>query len=190
MDFFKELEEQCKRIEREKNKAKREFVTKKINIILNMKYILEESYDKKIGNLFEISNGYRINLDKLISYTDEIIEIQSNITTNGESSESQRTFSKNNYELNLVLTINEKNDFIQLLKELEYKYNSLDEIDRKLIYYTLIEKENNTWLALNTNYSERTISTLKTKAINEFYRHLKLGKFTHKESLKLNHAMF
>ena len=35
---------------------------------------------------------------------------------------SQRTFSNNNYELNLLLTLEEKNDFIQWFKEFEYIY--------------------------------------------------------------------
>ena len=85
----------------------------------------------------------KIDLEELINSIDEIIEPQMNVTTNGEVSESQRTFSNNNYELNLLLTLEEKNDFIQWFKEFEYKFNSLEEIERKLIYYSFVEKENN-----------------------------------------------
>lgn len=189
MDFFEKIEKERKRIEREKNKRMKDFVTRKVNIILNMKYISEEVYYKKLKSLFSKKNAYKIDLEELINSIDEIIEPQMNVTTNGEVSESQRTFSNNNYELNLLLTLEEKNDFIQWFKEFEYIYNSLEEIERKLIYYTLIEKENNTWLALNTNYSERTIATLKVKAINEFYRKLKLGNLT-SDNLKFKYIRF
>ena len=189
VDFFEKIEKERKRIEREKNKRMRDFVTRKVNIILNMKYISEEVYYKKLKSLFSKKNAYKIDLEELINSIDEIIEPQMNVTTNGEVSESQRTFSNNNYELNLLLTLEEKNDFIQWFKEFEYIYNSLEEIERKLIYYTLIEKENNTWLALKTNYSERTIATLKVKAINEFYRKLKLGNLT-ADNLKFKYIQF
>ena len=190
MDFFKEIEKECKRIEREKNKRMKDFVTRQVNVILNMKYISDEVYYKKLNSLFSKKNDYKIDLEELINSIDEIIEPQMNVTTNGEVSESQRTFSNNNYELNLLLTLEEKNDFIQWFKEFEYKFNSLEEIERKLIYYSFVEKENNVWLALKINYCERTITTLKTKAINEFYRQLKLGELTSKEFLQFNHIKF
>jgi len=168
----------------------KDFVIRKINVIKNMKYILEEIYNKKLNSMFAKDSDYKIDLEELANGVDQILDINSNITTNVEVSESQRTFSNNNYELNLLLTLEEKNDFIQWFKEFEYKFNSLEEIERKLLYYTLFEKENNVWLALKTNYSERTITTLKTKAINEFYRQLKLGTFTSKEFLKFNRIKF
>lgn len=49
MDFFEKIEKERKRIEREKNKRMRDFVTRKVNIILNMKYISEEVYYKKLN---------------------------------------------------------------------------------------------------------------------------------------------
>ena len=52
MDFFEKIEKERKRIEREKNKRMRDFVTRKVNIILNMKYISEEVYYKKLKSLF------------------------------------------------------------------------------------------------------------------------------------------
>lgn len=75
-------------------------------------------------------------------------------------------------------------------REFAHIFNELQEIERKLIYYSLVEKENNTWLALHTNYSERTIATLKVKAINEFYRKLKLGKLTYRDYFKFSHIQF
>lgn len=189
MNFFERVEKECKRLEREKNKKRKDFVTRKINFILNIKYILNEYYHKDMSRVFLKNDGYIVDLDKLIDYTDQVIEISSNITSNVELVESQRTSSNNNYELNLILTVSEKNELIKWFKEFECKYNSLEEVERKLIYHTLVEKENNTWLALNTNYSERTVTTLKNRAINEFYRQLKLGEFTSKEFLNHSHRI-
>ncbi|MCU7194960.1 hypothetical protein GMA43_11925 [Turicibacter sanguinis] len=190
MDFFERVEKERKNIEREKNKKMKEFVIKKMNFIMNMKYILEESYGKKVNRIFNENNGYKIELDKLIDYTDEVIEIKSNVTTSNEASESQRKFSNNSYEFKLILTVDEKKDFILWFREFAHIFNELQEIERKLIYYSLVEKENNTWLALHTNYSERTIATLKVKAINEFYRKLKLGKLTYRDYFKFSHIQF
>lgn len=190
MDIFEKVEKERKRIQREKNKQMKDFVMRKINFIINMKYILEEYQGEKLGDIFQKNSNYKINLETLTINIDDIIEINNKITTNGEVLENQRTFSKNNYELNLLLTLEEKNDFIEWFKEFEYKFNNLEEIERKLIYYAIVEKENNVWLSLNTNYSERTITALKTKAINELYRQLKLGRLTSKEVLKFNYIRF
>ena len=59
MDFFKEIEKECKRIEREKNKRMKDFVTRQVNVILNMKYISEEVYYKKLNSLFSKKNDYK-----------------------------------------------------------------------------------------------------------------------------------
>ena len=87
MDFFEKIEKERRRIEREKNKQMKDFVTSKVNVILNMKYISEEVYYKKLNSLFSKKNDYKINLEELINSIDEIIEPQMNVTTNGEVSE-------------------------------------------------------------------------------------------------------
>ncbi len=190
MDFFKQIEKERKRIERQKNKEMRDFVTKQINVVMNLKYLLEECYAKNLNPVFNKKNGYKIELNHMINCIAEILEIQSSITANGEVSEIQKNTQNNKYELNLILAVDEKREFLLWFDEFENIFNELDEIERKLIYYNLIEKESNTWLALNTNYSERTISTLKVQAINKFYRSLKLGSLTNKDSLKIKYNIF
>lgn len=106
MDFFERIEKERKNIEREKNKQMKDFVIRKINFIKNIKYILEEIDNKKMYSIFDRDSDYKINLEELVNGVDQIINIHSNVTTNGEISENQRTFSNNNYELNLLLTIN------------------------------------------------------------------------------------
>lgn len=59
---------------------------------MNMKYILEESYGKKVNRIFNENNGYKIELDKLIDYTDEVIEIKSNVTTSNEALDLSQYF--------------------------------------------------------------------------------------------------
>ena len=44
-------------------------------------------------------------------------------------------------------------------------------------------------VGIKDNYSERTIATLKVKAINEFYRKLKLGNLT-SDNLKFKYIQF
>lgn len=190
MDFFEMIEKERKRMERKKNKKMKKFVGRKLNFILNIQYLLEEKNNHKSYNLFEKNNAYKINVSQLVDSLDKIIDLNEinfikQFDTDNQLLESQRTERGNIYEKSLCIKIDEKNKLIQWFSEFEYIFNGLKEIERKLIYYTFVEKEDNVWLALDTNYSERTIVALRKKAIVELYRRLKLGSLTSKDYLNL-----
>lgn len=190
MDFFEMIERERKRMERKKNKKTKKFVGKKLNFVLNIQYLLEEKYNQKFYNLFEKNNAYKINVSQLVDFLDKLMDLNEinfigQLDIENQLLESQRTENGNNYEKTLVIKVNEKNKLIQWFNEFQCIFNELKEVERKLIYYTFVEKEDNTWLALDTNYSERTIVDLRKKAINELYRRLKLGRLTDKEYLNL-----
>lgn len=190
MDFFEMIERERKRMERKKNQKMKKFVGKKLNFVLNIQYLLEEKYNQKFYNLFEKNNAYKINVSQLVDFLDKLMDLNEinfigQLDTDNQVLENQRTEKGNSYEKTLVIKVNEKNKLIQWFNEFQCIFNELKEVERKLIYYTFVEKEDNTWLALDTNYSERTIVDLRKKAINELYRRLKLGRLTDKEYLNL-----
>lgn len=188
MDFFTKLESLKRRIEREKNLEMKNFVTTRIQVIINIDYILREIYNKRID--FFCKKHYKLNFESLIVKLEEIVEVPTKVTQDLVLKESQCTSTGNKFEFDLVMTLAEKQMFIEWLTEFESYFNLLNKSQRKLLYYTLFEKMSNEWISLNLNYSERTIRDLKTKSINSFYHELKLGKITSQEMLSFDYITF
>ena len=144
----------------------------RIDYMESKKIMLEKITDINImAQTFKSSIKFvehKLDWSELIIKIDQSIQIK--ITSNCEVSESQNTNIKNNQEELLLKVIEQKTNIINDYRLFEKVFNSLQQTERKVLYYSFFEKYSDAKLMTShlQFLSSATLTRLKKVATQNF----------------------